>query len=85
MVIEAPEVDVRVDAEGRIELERMEADSAARRLVTEAMVLAGAIAARFCAEEKLPVIFRRQDPPSSPIEVPPGGIREPAAVPVPVR
>jgi exoribonuclease-2 len=80
VVIEAPEVDVRVDAGGRIELERIEADSAARRLVTEAMVLAGMLAAEFCRDRGIPAIYRRQ---AEARGVPEGGygvVRGPVAV-----
>lgn len=60
MRIEHSEVEVHVHAGGRLELERLPAVSPARDLVMEAMILAGEVAARFCQEAGLPVIFRRQ-------------------------
>jgi exoribonuclease-2 len=60
------EVDVRA-RDGVIELERLPAESPSRRLVAEAMVQAGAAAARFCLERGLPAIYRRQAPPTGPL------------------
>lgn len=65
--IPAPEVEPRVLGDGRIVLDRIEADSPSRRLVAEAMVLAGATAARFCSERSVPAIYRRQPPPDRPL------------------
>jgi len=62
----SPEVDVRV-RDGVILLERLPAESPSRRLVAEAMVQAGAAAARFCLERGVPAIYRRQAPPLAPI------------------
>ena len=76
----APEVDLRV-RDGAVVLERLPAESPSRRLVAEAMVQAGAAAARFCQERDLPAIYRRQAPPVAPI---PEGSR-PITDPVRIR
>lgn len=60
VTIRAPEVDVRVLADGTPLLERLAADSPARRAVSESMIVAGEIAARYCMRAELPVIYRRQ-------------------------
>ncbi len=78
--IPAPEVDVFVDAQGRIRLERTEGDSPARRCVTEAMILAGRVAARFCCDNAIPAIYRRQPPPERPPDLPDDGRWDPVAV-----
>ncbi len=65
--IPAPEVEPRVLDDGRIALVRIDPDSPSRRLVSEAMVLAGAVAARFCAGRSVPAIYRRQPPPDRPL------------------
>lgn len=80
VVFETPEVDVRVSADGRIGLERQEAGSRSRRLVAEAMVLAGSLAAEFCSERGLPAIYRRQAESELPPEAVGQVVREPAAV-----
>jgi exoribonuclease-2 len=71
--IVSDEVDVFVDGDGGVVLERQPAESPARRAVSEAMVLAGSLAARFCVEHELPAIYRRQAASEPPIDVPPDG------------
>jgi exoribonuclease-2 len=61
--IEMPEVEARVADDGRIVLERSDPFSPGHRVVSEAMVLAGALGARFCIERGLPAIYRRQAAP----------------------
>lgn len=60
VTIRAPEVEVRVLPDATPVLERLEADSASRRAVSEAMILSGEIAARYCVDARIPAIFRRQ-------------------------
>lgn len=60
--IRIPEVELHVEAEGRVELERIDPGSPSRRAVSEAMILAGEIAAGLCLDARLPAIFRRQAP-----------------------
>lgn len=78
--IPAPEVEVFVDDDGRVRLERLEADSPARRCVSEAMILAGRVAARYCCDRGVPAIFRRQPAPERRPELPIDGCWDPAAV-----
>jgi exoribonuclease II len=67
VLFETPEVEVRVTPEGRIVLERSEGRSIAHLLVSEAMILAGALAARLGTERGVPLIYRRQPPPAGPM------------------
>jgi exoribonuclease-2 len=78
--IYAPEIDFRVDGDGRIELDRIDPESASRRMVTEAMILAGESAAQICLEAGLPSVYRRQAAPDRPLELPAGGARGPVEV-----
>jgi len=80
VLLDTAEVNVRREADGTISLERIEPGSRARRLVTEAMVLAGELAARFCLDHALPSIYRRQPPPAAPIDVPLGSESDPVVV-----
>ncbi|CAG8792625.1 9796_t:CDS:1, partial [Cetraspora pellucida] len=41
--------------------------SPARAMVAELMVMAGIVASKFCQERDIPILYRRQDPPNSPI------------------
>lgn len=63
--IRALEAEVFVEADGRLTVERRDPYSPSHRLVSEAMVLAGTVAARWCAERGIPAIHRRQAPPES--------------------
>ena len=79
VTILAPEVELHVVEDG-VELERIAADSTARSAVSEAMVLAGEVSARFCLEAGLPVIYRRQTIPGSLPELPAKGVSDPIVV-----
>jgi len=75
----APEVEARV-TDGRIELDRIDPSSPARRMVAEAMILAGTIAARFCRDLDLPAIYRRQAAPADLTSLPADGVSSPVEV-----
>jgi exoribonuclease-2 len=75
--IEAPEVDFYLGRDGAVHLERIEASSVSRRIVSEAMILAGEIAARQCREAELPAIYRRQAAPATAVETPADGAADP--------
>jgi exoribonuclease-2 len=75
-----PEADVRVDASGVPQLERLEARSPSRSAVSEAMILVGEIAAACCRDAGLPAIYRRQAIPEHPPDVPEDGIVDPVQV-----
>jgi exoribonuclease-2 len=68
VVLRGPEVEIHVDADGTPRLERAEPDSASRRAVSEAMVLAGAVAAEFVHESGIPAFYRRQGAPRASID-----------------
>jgi len=80
IVFRCAEVDVHVDESRGLQLERISADSPSRLAVSEAMVLAGQVAARFCGAESLPVGYRRQASPAEPPDLPPGGATDPVVV-----
>ncbi len=63
VTVRAPEAEIHLDAYGRPVLERRDPGTPAHRLVAEAMILAGALAARFGIEAGVPLIFRRQPVP----------------------
>jgi exoribonuclease-2 len=65
-----PEIDVRVDG-GKVTLERIDSGAPSRKIVSEAMVLAGAVAARFGLEREMPALYRRQPPPAETLDVKP--------------
>jgi len=75
VVVRMPEVEVRVE-EGTIRLERRDPASPAQRIVSEAMILAGRLAAEFARERGIPILYRRQDPPDRPLPAPASGEEE---------
>jgi exoribonuclease-2 len=78
--IRAPEVMVKVARDGTIHVTRIDERGPARRLISEMMILANHVAARFCAENRIPAIFRRQPPPDRRPEPIPEGPYDPVAV-----
>lgn len=77
----ATEVEPRVEAGGRVVLERWDPNSRSHGLVSEAMVLLGSIAARFGVEQRVPILYRRQPVPAQLPAIPsPGGLEDPVAV-----
>lgn len=63
VTLRAPESEIHLDGAGCPVLERRDPGTPAHRLVAEAMILAGALAARFATESGFPLIFRRQPAP----------------------
>jgi exoribonuclease-2 len=63
VTLRAPESEIHLDGAGRTILERRDPGTPAHRLVAEAMILAGALAARFGVEAGIPLIFRSQPAP----------------------
>jgi len=61
--IALPEVNVWIDEAGELVVNRTNRESPSRMLVTEIMIMANWIMARFLAENRLPAIFRSQPPP----------------------
>lgn len=74
-----PEVDVRAPRHQPVELRDATQTSLARRIVTEAMVVAGTVAAQYGAQHRLNLPYRHQAAPVQP-PLPPGFYRDPAEV-----
>ena len=63
IALRAPEAEIRVAPDGSLTLSRRDPDTAAQRLVSEAMILAGEVAAAWLDSRRVPAIYRRQAPP----------------------
>ncbi|MFP3868137.1 MAG: RNB domain-containing ribonuclease [Desulfobacteraceae bacterium] len=61
--LQLPEVMVNIDPEGQISVHLEDSETPSRQMVSEAMVLANWLAARFLAEHGVPAIYRVQPPP----------------------
>jgi exoribonuclease-2 len=60
ITLRAPETEIRVAADGSLTLSRRDPDTPAQRLVSEAMILAGEVAATWLDTRRIPAIYRRQ-------------------------
>jgi exoribonuclease-2 len=78
--IQAPEIELWVDDEGQPRLERQPTVSPARRIVSEAMIVVGEVAARFSVDAEVPMIFRRQAAPEQRPTIPEGDVMDPVTV-----
>jgi len=63
IALRAPETEIRVAGDGTLALTRRDPDTPAQRLVSEAMVLAGEVAATWLDARRVPAIYRRQAAP----------------------
>ncbi len=63
-----PRVNVRVDAQGTIVIERESANAPSQVLVSEMAILANRLAGEFLAGREAPALYRSQEPPDKPIE-----------------
>lgn len=59
-----PELEVRVDHNGALSLELAEQETPSRIIIAEFMILYNWLAARFCMENRIPILFRSQSGPS---------------------
>lgn len=69
ITLRAPETEIRVAADGTLALTRRDPDTPAQRLVSEAMVLAGEVAAAWLDARRVPAIYRRQSAPDGRLPV----------------
>ncbi|HEX4823549.1 MAG TPA: RNB domain-containing ribonuclease [Candidatus Polarisedimenticolaceae bacterium] len=60
--LRAPEAEIRVGEGGAMTLTRRDPDTPSQRIVSEAMILAGEMAAGWLTARGIPAIFRRQAP-----------------------
>jgi exoribonuclease-2 len=67
IILRSPEVEVHVDASGSLALSRRDPRSPSQRIVAEAMVLAGEVAAAWLESARVPAIYRRQAAPDGPL------------------
>jgi exoribonuclease-2 len=61
--ISLPEINLWIDESGEINLNRLNRESPGRMLVSELMILANGLMARFLAQKGLPAVFRAQPEP----------------------
>lgn len=64
IVLSTPEPVIYVDEEGEVSFNLVEQDTPARMLVAEFMILHNWLAARFCLDRRIPILYRAQDEPT---------------------
>ncbi|MFA6498098.1 MAG: ribonuclease catalytic domain-containing protein [Desulfurivibrionaceae bacterium] len=63
LLLPVPDVNISVDAEGKVAVALSPVDTISRSLVAEFMVLANTLSAQFVADRQAPGLFRAQDEP----------------------
>ena len=69
IIIEGDEIKVRVN-DGEVSVAVLPTDSPARGLVSECMILANEMAARYCRHHQVPALYIAQPPPDEPVPAP---------------
>ncbi|MEW6533173.1 MAG: RNB domain-containing ribonuclease [Thermodesulfobacteriota bacterium] len=77
LIFRDPELAIRVDEEGRIEVSIRDREAPSQILVSEMMILANGLFARFMKEHKIPGLYRSQPPPAEKVEL--GEVYDPVA------
>lgn len=63
VLLPIPDVNIRIDQQGKIDVSLMDVDTPTRTLVAEFMVLANTVAAEYVSGHQAPGLFRTQDEP----------------------
>jgi len=69
LIFRDPEINIRVAPDKTIEVNLRDREACSEILVSEFMILANSLFAKFLQEQGLPAIFRTQGPPSEKIEI----------------
>ena len=69
LVLSLPEISIRVDADSSISLDMISQQTPSRLIVSEFMILYNWLAARFCADNLIPILYRSQEKPSERLSI----------------
>jgi exoribonuclease-2 len=64
IVLSLPELVINFNSEGSLSISSVEQDTPSRMIVAEFMILYNLLAAKFCQENNIPLLFRTQEEPS---------------------
>lgn len=64
MILSLPEISIQIDPDSRINLALVDQATPGRMMVAEFMILYNWLAAKFCRDHEIPILYRSQDPPS---------------------
>ena len=68
-MLSLPEVVIQVDDEGFVALDRIDQNTPSRSMVAELMILYNRMAAQFCRDQGIPVLYRAQEKPTERLDV----------------
>jgi len=69
LILSLPEISIHVDADSSISLEMVSQQTPSRMIVAEFMILYNWSAARFCADNHIPILYRSQEKPSERLSI----------------
>ena len=69
MVLSLPDIAIQINAASMIDLIMVEQNTPARIMVAESMILYNCLAARFCRDKGVPILYRGQEPPGDRLPV----------------
>jgi len=69
MVLSLPEIAIQINAASMIDLVMVEQNTPARMMVAESMILYNWLAARFCRDAEVPILYRGQERPGDRLPV----------------
>jgi len=69
LILSLPEVTIHVDADSSISLDMISQQTPSRMIVSEFMILYNWSAARFCADNHIPILYRGQEKPSERLSI----------------
>ena len=64
LVLSMPEALIQIDPDSAVSIQWVDQDSPSRMMVAELMIFYNWLAARFCKENRIPALYRCQEPPS---------------------
>jgi exoribonuclease-2 len=69
LVLSLPEVVIEVGEEGHVAIDKIDQNSPSRSMVAELMILYNRLAAEFCRDHGIPVLYRGQEKPAERLDV----------------
>lgn len=64
LVLSLPEVNIQIGPDSSVSIQLVDQDSPSRMMVAELMIFYNRLAAKFCKENRIPALYRCQEPPS---------------------
>ncbi|MCJ7596875.1 MAG: ribonuclease catalytic domain-containing protein [Desulfobacterales bacterium] len=69
LVLSLPEIAIQINPDSSISLQMIEQETPSRMMVAELMILYNRMVARFCADNRIPLLYRAQEEPSEKLSI----------------